>query len=80
MIILFSFRLCESPTLFFRSEKSKKGEVGWDHELDELLVGVTEMEQIDANLIREKWMHEVFVDFVFWYSIQVSNNKKWRSL
>jgi len=40
-------------------------------------VGTTEIEQIDANIIREKWMNPVFVDFVFWYSIRVSNNRKY---
>ena len=40
-------------------------------------MGTTEIEQIDANIIREKWMNPVFVDFVFWYSIRVSNNKKY---
>ena len=40
-------------------------------------MGTTEIEQIDANIIREKWMNPVFVDFVFWYSIRVSNNRKY---
>ena len=76
MIVLISFKLYDCNP-FFHSEKSTTGEIGWDHDLDEWLVGTTEIEQIDANVIREKWMNPVFVDFVFWYSIRVSNNRKY---
>ena len=57
--------------------KTRRGEVPWDHQMDEELSDISSIEQIDDGVIRNKWMNVMFVDFVFHFAVHVSKNKKY---